>query len=161
MERYTKLFQEALVEAQSMALVKDNQFIEPVHVGKVMLNQTHGSIAPLLTRAGVDQSKLIDQLDQAIEKLPQVSGGSGDIYPSRDLTRLLNQCVKLADQYKDQYISSELFVLAALEQSSDVLGKLLKQAGVDIEKYKRAMQDMRGGDSVNDPQCGRNATGFG
>ena len=150
MEKYTKQFQEALIEAQNNALVKDNQYIEPVHVLKAMLNQTHGSSAALLTRAGVNQKILIDELDKAIDRLPQVSGGSGDIYPSQALTRLLNQCVKLADKFKDQYISSELFILASLEQSGDAMGDALKQAGVDKQKFVQAMQDMRGGESVQD-----------
>ena len=128
MEKYTKLFQEALIEAQSMALVKDNQYIEPVHIAKAMLNKAHSSVAALLTRAGAQQAQLINKLDDAIDKLSQVSGGSGDIYPSRDLTRLLNRCVKLADKYKDQYISSEIFILAALEQNNDVLGDLLRDS---------------------------------
>jgi ATP-dependent Clp protease ATP-binding subunit ClpB len=150
MEKYTKLLQEALLEAQNMALIKDNQYLEPVHVFKAMLQQKHGAAAALLARAGVNQAVLVDELEQAIAKLPQVSGGSGDIYPAQSLTRLLNQCVKLADKYKDQFISSELFILAALEQSGDELGRILQKSGADKQKFIKAMQDMRGGETVQE-----------
>lgn len=150
MEKYTKLFQEALLDAQNMALIKDNQYLEPVHVLKAMLNQKHGATPSLLARAGVNQAVLVDELDKAIEKLPQVSGGSGDIYPSQSLTRLLNQCVKLADKHKDQFISSELFILAVLEQSGDELAKILQKSGADKQKFIKAMQEMRGGETVQE-----------
>jgi ATP-dependent Clp protease ATP-binding subunit ClpB len=114
-----------------------------------LLKQEGGSVAPLLTSAGVDVTPFRAQVEQAIDRLPQVEGSEGDVQPSSDLVRVLNLCDKLAQKRNDNFISSELFVLAALE-SRGSLADLLKAAGATREKITSAIEQMRGGDNVND-----------
>ncbi len=108
-EKFTTLFQSALGDAQSLALGRDNQFIEPIHLLKAMLGQDQGAVKPLLLKSGVKIEQLEAELDQAITKLPQVEGAPGEIYPSKDLLRLLNITDKLAQERKDQYILQNYF----------------------------------------------------
>ena len=117
-EKFTTKFQQALAEAQSLAIGKDNQYIEPVHLLSALLNQQDGSIAPILTASGVNVALLRNELNNELNKLPQVSGNGGDVQISRQLLNLLNLCDKLAQQNKDKFISSELFLLALLEERS-------------------------------------------
>ena len=148
-EKFTTKFQQALSEAQSLALGKDNQFIEPVHLLTALLNQQDGSIAPILTTSGVNVALLRNELNAELNKLPQVSGNGGDVQISRQLLNLLNLCDKLAQQKQDKFISSELFLLAALEERS-ALNDILKKCGAKKEQILQAIQHIRGGQSVND-----------
>lgn len=149
LNKLTSKFQNALSEAQSLAVGKDNQFIEPIHLMKALLDQSDGTARPLLMRAGVDTANLSRQLDEALGQLPQVEGTPGEVYPSNDLTRLLNVTDKLAQKRKDQYISSELFVLAAVEDSGP-LGRILKKAGTTKAVIEKGIDEMRGGEAVGD-----------
>ena len=148
-EKFTTKFQQALSEAQSLALGKDNQFIEPVHLLAALLNQQDGSIAPILTASGVNVALLRNELNAELNKLPQVSGNGGDVQISRQLLNLLNLCDKLAQQKQDKFISSELFLLAALEERG-ALNDILKKCGAKKEQILQAIQHIRGGQSVND-----------
>ena len=148
-EKFTTKFQQALSEAQSLALGKDNQFIEPVHLLAALLNQQDGSIAPILTTSGVNVALLRNELNAELNKLPQVSGNGGDVQISRQLLNLLNLCDKLAQQKQDKFISSELFLLAALEERG-TLNDILKKCGAKKEQILQAIQHIRGGQSVND-----------
>ena len=111
MDKFTTMFQQSLAEAQSLALGKDNQFIEAEHVLKVMLNQDNGTVLPLLHKIGANVAKIIDEADKAIAALPAVQGQAGEVFVSTELGRILNITDKIAQQRKDQYISSELFLL--------------------------------------------------
>ena len=148
-EKFTTKFQQALSEAQSLALGKDNQFIEPVHLLTALLNQQDGSIAPILTTSSVNVALLRNELNAELNKLPQVSGNGGDVQISRQLLNLLNLCDKLAQQKQDKFISSELFLLAALEERG-TLNDILKKCGAKKEQILQAIQHIRGGQSVND-----------
>ncbi|CAM2986241.1 ATP-dependent chaperone ClpB [Legionella worsleiensis] len=149
MDKLTSKFQMALADAQSLALGRDNGFIEPEHVMKALLDQQGGSCRPLLTKAGVNMALLRTLLDQALEKLPKVSGTGGDIHISNALNKLLNLTDKLAQQRKDNFISSELFILAAVNEDSS-LSRMLKQAGGEAKAIEKSINDLRGGESVND-----------
>ncbi len=128
MDKLTSRFQSALADAQSLAVGRDNQFIEPAHVLLAMLDASGGNIRPLLAKTGADVAKLRSLLIEALERLPTVEGRAGEVHVSNDLTRLLNVTDKLAQQRGDQFISSELFVLAAFEDR--YLAKVFKDAGV-------------------------------
>ncbi|MDF1760014.1 MAG: ATP-dependent chaperone ClpB [Coxiellaceae bacterium] len=155
MDRFTTLFQTALADAQSLANGRDNQFIEPIHVMKVMLEQDNGSVAPLLLKAGINMNVLIDKLDQALDQLPQVEGADGEVHVSKDLSKVLNVCDKIAQKRNDQYISSELFVLAAMDVRCQ-LDRVLKDAGADRNALEKAIDEMRGGQQVNDANAEEN-----
>ena len=148
-EKFTTKFQEALSEAQSLAIGKDNQFIEPVHLLTALLNQQGGSIAPILTASGVNVALLRNELKTELNKLPQVIGNGGDVQLSRQLINLLNLCDKFAQQHQDKFISSELFLLAALEERG-ALSDILKKCGAKKEQISQAIQQIRGGQNVND-----------
>jgi ATP-dependent Clp protease ATP-binding subunit ClpB len=152
MDKLTSKFQSALADAQSMALGNDNAFIEPAHVLKAMLNEEGGSVRAILTLANVNISTLANKLDNAIERLPKVEGTGGDMHISNDLNRLLNLTDKIAQKRKDQYISSELFLLAAIEDNG-ALGELLRQSGATKETIENAINEERGGKNVNDPNA--------
>lgn len=152
MDKLTSKFQMALSDAQSIAIGADNGFIEAEHVVKALLNQEGGSTRPLLTKAGVNVSQLESALDLALNRLPKVSGNNGDIHISNTLNRLLNLTDKLSQQNKDSYISSELFILAIMSEESS-LSKLFKTAGCDKKALEHAIQSIRGGESVNDPNA--------
>lgn len=145
-DKFTSKFQSAIADAQSLAVGKDNPYIEPAHLMLALLKQNDGSITPLVTSLNVQPNSLSSELDGIISRLPQVQGGNTQ--PSQQLFRLLNQCDKLSQQFGDSFISSELFVLAALEDNGD-LGKLLKNLGLTKEKVTAAIQQIRGGESVN------------
>ena len=152
MDKLTSKFQMALADAQSLALGRDNGFIEPEHLMKALLDQQGGSCRPLLSKAGVNMSQLRTLIDQALDRLPKVTGTGGEIHISNALTRLLNLTDKLSQQRKDSYISSELFILAAINEDSS-LSKLLKQAGGDPKAIEKAINDIRGDETVNDPNA--------
>ncbi|WP_241613358.1 ATP-dependent chaperone ClpB [Rosenbergiella epipactidis] len=149
LDRLTNKFQQALADAQSLALGSDNQFIEPIHLFSALLTQEGGSIRPLLVSCGVEVSQLQAQLFQALSRLAKVEGSDGDVQPSAELIRVLNLCDKLAQKRGDSYISSELFLLAAFDSRGGV-SDLLKSAGLTSEKLTNAIDQLRGGEGVND-----------
>ena len=149
MDKLTNKFQLALSDAQSLAVGRDHQFIEPVHVMAALLDQDGGTVRPLLAQADVNVNLLRSQLDEALDRLPRVEGVGGDVQISNALSRLLNLTDKLAQQRKDAYISSELFVLAALEDKGE-LGALLRKAGATKGLIERGIEAMRGGQKIED-----------
>jgi len=148
MDKLTSRFQQALADGQSLALGRDHQFLEPSHVLLAMLDSSGGSVRPLLMKAGADVNKLRSGLLALLDTLPKVEGTPGDIHISNDLNRVLNVTDKLAQQRGDQYISSELFVLAAFEDRA--LARLFKEAGVVRGAVEKAIDEVRGGEKVND-----------
>ena len=152
MDKLTSKFQAVLADAQSLAVGRDHQYIEPIHVMIAMLDQQGSTVRHLLTNAGVNVNSLRSQLGEALDALPQVQGMAGDVHISQDLGRLLNVTDKLAQQRKDQYISSELFVLAAIEDNGK-LGTLLRKVGASKSNLEKAIEDVRGGQRVDDPNA--------
>ncbi len=152
MDKLTSKFQEALSDAQSLALGKDHQFIEPVHVMSALLNQQGGTIRPLLVQTGVDVNSLQKEIQQELDRQPVVEGTGGDVQISNDLSKILNLTDKLAQKRNDSYISSELFLLAALE-ASGFLQSLFKRLNLTKEKLEQAIESIRGGEAVNDPNA--------
>ena len=152
-DKLTSKFQLALQDAQSLALGKDHQFIESVHLLIALLDQNGGIARSVFSQSGVRVNLLRSQLGEALDNMPRVSGGdTGDIHVSNDLARLLNATDKLAQQSGDQYISSELFLLAALDDKGKA-GSLLKEAGANHDALKMSIDKIRGGQSVNDPNA--------
>jgi ATP-dependent Clp protease ATP-binding subunit ClpB len=151
-DKLTSKFQLALADAQSLALGRDHQFIEGLHVLTALLDQQGGSVRPLLDKAGVNINSLRSQLGDALDRLPKVEGTGGDVQVSNDLGRLLNVTDKLAQKRGDQYISSELFVLAALEDKGQ-LGSALRSAGVVKGALEKAIDEVRGGEKIDDPNA--------
>ena len=152
MDKLTSKFQMALADAQSLAVGRDNQFIEPVHLMLALLDQQGGTVRHLLGKAGGNVNLLRSQLGDALDRLPRIEGTGGEVHLSGDLGKLLNVCDKLAQGRNDQYISSELFVLAALDDKG-ALGHLLRDTGVVKGAVEKAITEMRGGESVNDPNA--------
>ena len=151
-DKLTTRFQMALADAGSLALGHDHQFLEPVHVMAALLDQQGATVRHLLTQAGVNVNALRAQLGIALDALPRVDGTTGDVQVSSDLGRHLNLCDKLAQKRKDRFISSELFVLACLEADGRVAA-LLKRNGASSESVTRAIDAIRGGESVDDPDA--------
>jgi len=147
MDKLTSRFQQALADAQSLAVGRDHNLLEPVHVLTALLDQSGGSTKPLLAQAGVNVPLLRERLGEALEKLPKVSGQAGNLSVGNDLTRLLNLTDKLAQQHGDQFIASEWFVLAALEDGGEA-GRALKAAGASKVKLEAAIAKIRGGETV-------------
>ena len=152
LDRFTSKFQLAISDAQSLALGRDHQYIEPVHLMTAMLNQQGGSVRPLLDQANINVNALRSALSQAIERLPRVDGIGGDVQLSKDSGILLNLCDKIAQQRKDEYITSEIFVLAAL-QDKGRLGEIFKSLNITKDAIEAAIDDMRGGQTVTDPNA--------
>ena len=152
MDKLTSKFQLALADAQSLAVGQDHQFIEPAHLMVALLDQQGGSVRGLLTKAGSNVNLLRSQLGDAIDRLPRVEGAGGEVHLSNDLGKLLNLTDKLAQKRDDQYISSDLFVLAAMDDSSP-LKPVFDQAGVVRGAVEKAIDDLRGGHHVNDPNA--------
>jgi len=148
MDRLTSKFQEALGDAQSLAVGRDHQFIEPVHLMLALLDQQGGSIRPLLTHAGVNISSVRSQLSELLDKQSSVEGAAGDLHLSNALGKLLNVTDKLAQDRKDQFISSELFVLAAMMEKGP-LANLLTSAGASKQTVEAAVEAIRGGQNVD------------
>jgi len=147
MDKLTSRFQQALADAQSLAVGRDNNILEPVHVLAALLDQQGGSTAPLLTQAQVNVPALRQRVGEILDRLPRVSGQEGNISLGNDLNRLFNLTDKLAQQRGDQFIASELFVLAALEDRGEV-GGALKAAGATKERIEAAIDKLRGGEKV-------------
>jgi len=152
MDKLTTKFQQALADAQSIANGNDQQFIEPQHVLLAMLNQDDGSTASLLSRAGAQVPKLKQELTRAIERLPKVEGHGGEVQISRGLSNLLNVTDKLAQKRGDEYIASEIFLLAAAEEKGEA-GRALKEAGVTTKDLLTAIEAVRGGSSVDSQEA--------
>ena len=152
MDKLTTTFQTALQDAQSLAVGRDHQFIEPVHLMSALLEQRGPGVGALLGKAGANLNLLRSKLGEALDQVPRVEGTGGDVHGSNDLTRLLNVTDKLAQKRDDQFISSELFVLAACDDKG-VLGRILKEAGVVKGALDKAIAEVRGGQSVDDPNA--------
>jgi ATP-dependent Clp protease ATP-binding subunit ClpB len=152
LDKLTSKFQLALADAQSLAVGQDHQFIEPTHVLVALLDQQGGGVRGLLTKSGVNVNLLRSQLGDAIDRLPKVEGAGGEVHIGSELSKLFNITDKLAQQREDQYISSELFVLAAVDGKSP-LKVLLEQAGAVKGAIEKSIEDLRGGQAVNDPNA--------
>ena len=149
MDKLTSRFQQALGDAQSLAVGRDHNLIEPAHLLVALLDQSGGGTRPLLAQAGVNVPLLRERLGEALEKLPKVSGQAGNVSVGNDLSRLLNLTDKLAQQRGDAFIASELFLLALLEDGGEA-GRALKGAGADRQRLEAAISQMRGGETVQD-----------
>ncbi len=149
LDKFTSKFQLAISDAQSLALGRDNQYIEPVHLMSAMLNQQGTSIRPLLDHTGINVNALRSTLNEAVEKLPRIQGAGADVQLGRDTVRILNMCDKIAQKRKDDFISSEIFVLAAVEESSQ-LGQILQKLGLNKSKIEQAIEHVRNGQNVTD-----------
>lgn len=149
LDKFTSKFQEAIADAQSLALGRDQQFIEPVHIMFALLNQEGGTVRELLNKLAINFNELRSKVSQVIERLPRVEGDAANLQLAASTAHLLQQCDKLAQKRKDQFISSELFVLAAAEDKSE-LGRILQLLGVTTEKVSAAIEQLRGGQKVDD-----------
>ena len=152
LDKLTSKFQLALAEAQSLAVGQDHQFIEPAHLMVALLDQQGGTVRGLLTKAGANVNLLRSQLGEAIDRLPRVEGAGGEVHVGNDFTKLFNLTDKLAQEREDQYISSELFVLAALDDKSP-LKDIFERAGAVRGAVEKAIDDLRGGQQVDDPNA--------
>ncbi|MDX1593281.1 MAG: Clp protease N-terminal domain-containing protein, partial [Gammaproteobacteria bacterium] len=152
MDKLTSKFQMALSDAQSLAVGRDHQFIEPVHLLAALLDQEGGSIRPLLAKAGANVAQLRTRLGELLDRVPQVEGSAGDVMVSNPLSRLLNVTDKLAQQRGDRFISSELFLLAASQEKGE-LGQALRDSGASTKLIEQAIDQMRGGEAVDDPNA--------
>jgi ATP-dependent Clp protease ATP-binding subunit ClpB len=148
-EKLTTKFQQALADAQSLAVGRDNQYIEPVHLMAALLDSQGGTARPLLEKAGVQVPKLRSDLAGALDRIAKVEGAGGEVLLGNDLNKLLNVTDKLAQQRGDQFISSELFVLAACDDRGE-LGRLLKANGATRAALEKAIDEVRGGAKVED-----------
>ncbi|WP_338494867.1 ATP-dependent chaperone ClpB [Pseudomonas trivialis] len=149
-DRLTSKLQLALSDSQSLAVGLDHPAIEPAHLMQALLEQQGGSIKPLLMQVGFDVNSLRKELSKELDQLPKIQNPTGDVNMSQDLARLLNQADRLVQQKGDQFISSELVLLAAMDENSK-LGKLLLGQGVSKKALENAINNLRGGDAVNDP----------
>jgi ATP-dependent Clp protease ATP-binding subunit ClpB len=152
LDKLTTKFQQALADAQSLALAGDSPFIQPLHVMLALLRQTDGGSASLLQRAGVNVARLGDSLAKAADRLPKVEGTGGEITVSRELNNLFNLTEKEAQKRGDQFIASELFVLAATEDKGE-LGRLMRDAGATRKAVEPAIEAVRGGEGVGNPEA--------
>lgn len=151
-DRFTNQLQIALSDAQSLAVGRDHSQIEPVHLAVAMLDQQGGSVRPLLSAAGFDVNALRNALRKALDDLPKIQNPTGDVSMSQELGRLLNLADKQAQKQGDKFISSESVLLAALQDGSNSLGKVLKQHG-DQRRLEQAIQKVRGGETVDNPDA--------
>ena len=149
LDNFTSKFQSALSEAQSLALGRDHQYIEPVHLMTALLNQQGGSVRSLFGQADINVNSLRSALSEAVERLPRVEGTGGDVQLGKSTVVLLNLSDKIAQKRKDTYITSEVFVLAALQDTGN-LGELLKQSGAYQQNIEKAIEKMRGGQKVTE-----------
>ncbi len=152
LDKLTSKFQMALGEAQSLAVGQDHQFIEPAHLMVALLDQQGGTVRGLLTKSGVNVNLLRSQLGDAVDRLAKVEGAGGDVHISNDLSKLFNLTDKLAQERDDQYISSELYALAAMDDKSPLLA-IMQQAGAVRGAIEKAIDELRGGQQVNDPNA--------
>lgn len=155
LDRFTSKFQTAISDAQSLALGRDHQYIEPAHLMVALLNQDGSTIRPLLTMLGGDITQLRSRLAEMLDRMPKVTGIGGEVQLSRDLGALLNMCDKLAQKRQDKFISSELFILAAVEDKGP-LGQLLKEFHLTANTVEQAIDKVRGGQKVDDANAEEN-----
>jgi ATP-dependent Clp protease ATP-binding subunit ClpB len=151
MDKLTSRFQQALADAQSLAVGRDHQFLEPAHVLLALLDSQGGTVRPLLLKTGADVNRLRSELGAALDRLPKVEGTPGEVHVSNELNRILNVTDKLAQQRGDQYIPSELFVLAAFEDRN--LARIFRETGVVRGAVEKAIDEVRGGEKVEDPNA--------
>ena len=147
-DKFTTKLQQAVADAQSLAVGNDHQFIESQHLLSALLTQDDGGVAALLAHAGVKVQALKDALKQGIDRLPKVEGHEGEVQISRDLSNLLNLADKEAQKRGDQFIASETFLVAALQSKGEV-GRMLREAGASKEYLDKAIAAVRGGENVN------------
>ena len=151
-EKLTTKFQEALSDAQSLAAGRDNQFIEPQHLLLAMLAQDDGAVASLLARAGAQVQKLKAELTRAVDGMPKVEGHGGDVQVSRALSQLFNLADREAQKRGDEYIASEMFLVAAVDDKGEA-GRALKEAGVNRKALEAAVDALRGGAKVDSQEA--------
>ncbi|MBQ74473.1 MAG: ATP-dependent chaperone ClpB [Gammaproteobacteria bacterium] len=151
-DKFTSKLQDALSEAQSIAVGKDHNYLQPVHLVLALLNQKAGSTQPLLAQMGVDVANFREELDHLVETLPKINENLGDIQMSQELSRLLNLADKYAQERGDQFIASEVILLAALEDKSE-LGDLFTKYGIQKDQLERVIDQVRGGSNVDDPNA--------
>ena len=154
-DKLTTRFQTALSDAQSLAIGRDNQFIEAVHVLMALLEQDASTVTQILSSTGVNITEVKAKSQEAIDRLSQVQGHQGDVQLSNEVVRLLNQTDKLAQQRNDQYISSELFLLALVDAKSSA-SEILKAAGADKKQIEQSIENVRGGETVDDANAEEN-----
>jgi ATP-dependent Clp protease ATP-binding subunit ClpB len=152
LDKLTTKFQQALADAQSLAVGNDNSYIEPVHVLSALIAQEDGGTASLLGRAGVNVARLRDALKGALARLPKVEGQGGEVPISRELNNLLNLTDREAQKRGDQFIASEMFVLALTDDKGEA-GRLLKEAGGSKKALEQAVTALRGAESVTSPEA--------
>ncbi|MBI5331353.1 MAG: ATP-dependent chaperone ClpB [Betaproteobacteria bacterium] len=151
-DKLTTPFQSAIQDAQSLALGNDNPYIEPIHLLAALVNQEGGSARPILQKAGARLPSLVAALQAGMNRLPKVEGAGGEIQPSKELVNLFNLTDKEAAKRGDQYIASELFLLAAVDDKGEA-GRLLKDNGATRKALEAAIQEVRGGEGVNDQEA--------
>ena len=149
-DKLTTTFQMAFSDAQTVALQHDHQFIEPIHVLVALLNQDQSTITHLLRQIGANDKKILQQLTRLLERMPTVSGQEGELMVSNELNRLLNVTEKLALKRGDEFIGSELFLLALVEDKKNEAGNILREAGVNKAALAQAVERVRGSDPVTD-----------
>ena len=154
-DRFTNSLQTALQDAQSLALGRDHQYIEAEHLLAAMLKQSGGAVKPMLSQAGANAAALDAAVNDALDKLPRVEGNPGDVHVSQGLARVFNISDKLSQQRGDAYISSELVVLAMLESATSI-SKVMKEAGIEKSRLESVIEQLRGGQSVNDASAEEN-----
>ena len=151
-DRLTSKLQSAIADAQSMAIGKDHNQIEPVHLLLALINQQGGSVRPLLSQVGFNLSKLGSELEELLTNVPVINNPTGDIQPSQEMLRTLNLADKQAQKSNDQFITSETVLLTMME-GSNAVAKVLKSQGVSQQALENAIQNLRGGEAVNDPNA--------
>lgn len=151
-DKFTSKLQEALSDAQSIAVGRDHHHLAPAHLIQALLRQQGGSVRPILTQMGVDTASMEVELDQLIDRLPQIQENLGDVQLSPELARLLNLADKNAQQSGDEFITSEMVLIAAVEDKSGV-GDLFQRLQVQRDQLQRVVEQMRGGDKVTDPNA--------
>ncbi len=151
LDKLTAKFQQALAEAQSLAVGRGHQFIEAVHVMAAMLDQAGGGVRHLLSNSGVNVERLRGDVDEALGRMPSIESHEGDVHISADLAKTINRADKLAQQRHDRYIASELFVLAAVDGKGE-LARLLRAAGAEKNAIEKAIEALRDGQAVDDPE---------
>ncbi len=154
-DKFTTAFQTALADAQSQAIGRENQAVTPLHLLAALLEQNNGSSLPILQQAGVNINRLQDELDKALDQLPQVKAERTEVYVDNDLNALLNECDKLSQKMGDQFISTELFLLAAIKDKGQI-GQILKRTGANSENLEKTIKQIRGGEKVKDQTAEEN-----
>jgi len=150
LDKLTHSFQAALSEAQSLAVAADNPALEPIHVMKALIEQPNGATAQLFNAMGIRVTELAQAVDKALQQLPQIVEGQAEVRPSSDLMQLLYKADKEARKLKDEYIATELFLLAALEDKG-TLGQILKKAGAEKNRLEAVIKDLRANQTVDSP----------